>query len=168
MAKIIYPDKRPQYWQQSLKDLSWRLRKFRQYAREEVLADLMIYNEDISNAISKAIVNQLYMRGINGEGVKIMDYQPYKESTIERKKRKGQPTTRVTLRDKGDFHEMIVPTIEGKYLKITSLDEKTNMLVDKYGKDIFTLTNDNLKRILDVHVRPILQKKLRDALKLEQ
>lgn len=97
--------------------------------------------------------NQLYRRGIEGYGRKIMEYAPYRPSTIKRKKRKGQPHTRVTLRDTGKFHENFILVVGETGFFIASTDPKTKYLVKKYGNSIFRLTNENFIRIVNVHIR---------------
>ena len=52
-------------------------------------------------------------------------------------------------------------TPEGFY--ITSEDIKTEGLVEKYGPEIFRLTDQNLKDILQKHIRKELRKKIRAA-----
>ena len=55
----------------------------------------------------------------------------------------------------------IVYDSEGFY--VTSDDLKTEGLVAKYGPEIFRLTNQNLKDILDKHIRVVLRRKIRAA-----
>ena len=124
---------------------------------------------DSEYEIVSAIANdQLYRRGINGRGVKIMSYAPYKASTIISKKRKHQPYTRVTLFDEGDFHSGMHVVFTEEYpggFYITSDDYKTEALVEKYGPEIFRLTDKNFTRIVKTHIRKKLQKLIRQRLK---
>jgi uncharacterized protein YcbX len=77
------------------------------------------------------------------------------------KKLKGQPTTRVTLRDTGAFHESMFVVFDSEGFYITASDEKTGALVAKYGEEIFRLTDKNLTRIIRVHVRKELVKRIK-------
>ena len=86
----------------TLRNLEYRLRAFKD-SLPMLLEDIVRDKEDV--IVSAIADDQLYRRGINGRGEKIMDYMPYAPKTIQNKKRKGQPTTRVTLRDTGAFHE---------------------------------------------------------------
>ena len=52
---------------------------------------------------------------------------------------------------------------EGFY--ITASDEKTQDLVEKYGKEIFRLTNKNFTRIIRSHIRKELTKRLKRAIR---
>lgn len=144
----------------SIRNLEYRLRAFKDNL-PEMLEDIIRDKEDV---IVSAIANdQLYRRGITGKGVKIMSYAPYTPTTVKIKKKKGQPTTRVTLRDTGDFHKSMFVVFDSDGFYITSSDEKTSMLIDKYGDEIFRLTNKNFTRILRSHIRKELIKRIKKA-----
>ena len=146
------------YYNATLRNLEYRLRKFKD--------ELPLYLEDIIRSKEDVIVDairndQLYRRGINGEGVKIMDYAPYAPSTIKRKRRLGQPTTRVTLRDSGKFHESMYLELDSEGFRIVTDDQKAKFLVSRYGANIFRLTNENFNRIVKSHIRKELIRKLK-------
>lgn len=146
----------------SLRNLEYRLRTFKD-SLPTMLEDIVRDKEDV---IVSAIANaQLYRRGINGQGKKIMDYAPYAASTIKKKRKKGQPTTRVTLKDTGVFHESMYVVFDSEGFYITSDDEKTKYLIKKYGKEIFRLTDENFNRILRSHIRKELVKRLKRAIR---
>lgn len=142
----------------SIRNLEYRLRKFKD-SLPNLLEAIIRDNEDV--IVSAIADNQLYRRGINGRGEKIMSYAPYAASTIKKKKKKGQPTTRVTLRDTGAFHEAMHIVFDSEGFYITSSDEKTKWLVPKYGEEIFRLTDDNFNRILKNHIRKELVKRIK-------
>lgn len=146
----------------SLKNIEYRLRAFRDNL-PSLLEDIINDKEEV--IISAIADDQLYRRGINGKGEKIMDYMPYKKTTIRIKKRKGQPTTRVTLRDTGDFHNSMFMVFDSEGFYITSSDEKTQDLVEKYGEEIFRLTNKNFNRIMRSHIRKELVRRLKQIVK---
>ena len=146
----------------TLRNLEYRLRAFKD--------NLPMYLEDIvrdkEDVIVSAIADdQLYRRGINGRGEKIMSYMPYTAKTIQNKKRKGQPTTRVTLRDTGAFHKSMFVVFDSEGFYVTANDEKTEKLVEKYGEEIFRLTNKNFTRIVRSHIRKELVKRLKRAIR---
>lgn len=146
----------------TLRNLEYRLRAFKD--------NLSMYLEDIvrdkEDVIVSAIVDdQLYRRGINGRGEKIMSYMPYTAKTIQNKKRKGQPTTRVTLRDTGAFHKSMFVVFDSEGFYITASDEKTEELIKKYGEEIFRLTDKNFTRIVRSHIRKELVKRLKRAIR---
>lgn len=146
----------------TLRNLEYRLRAFRD-SLPEMLEDVIRDNEDI--IVSAIADDQLYRRGITGRGRKIKDYAPYKDTTIRIKHEKGQPTTRVTLRDTGDFHNSMFVVFDADGFYITSSDEKTEDLVAKYGEDIFRLTDKNFTRIIRSHIRRDLLRRTRQALR---
>lgn len=146
----------------TLRNLEYRLRAFKD-SLPMMLEDIINDKEDV---IVSAIANdQLYRRGINGRGEKIMDYMPYTARTIQNKKKKGQPTTRVTLRDTGAFHKSMFVVFDSEGFYVTASDEKTQDLIEKYGDEIFRLTNKNFTRIVRSHVRKELIKRLKKAAK---
>ena len=146
----------------TLRNLEYRLRAFKD-SLPMLLEDVVRSKEDV---IVSAIANdQLYRRGINGKGEKIMYYMPYTAKTIKNKRKKGQPTTRVTLRDTGAFHESMFVVFDSEGFYITASDEKTQDLVEKYGKEIFRLTNKNFTRIIRSHIRKELTKRLKRAIR---
>ena len=146
----------------TLRNLEYRLRIFKD-SLPALLEDIVRSKEDV---IVSAIANdQLYRRGINGRGKKIMDYAPYAARTIKNKKRKGQPTTRVTLRDTGAFHESMYVVFDSEGFYITASDEKTQDLVEKYGEEIFRLTDKNFTRIIRSHIRKELVKRLKQVIR---
>lgn len=146
----------------SMRNLEYRLRAFKD-SLPFMLEDIITDKEDV---IVSAIANsQLYRRGINGKGEKIMDYRPYTARTVERKKKKGQPASRVTLRDTGEFHKSMFLVFDSEGFYVTASDYKTEFLTDKYGESIFRLTNENLNRILKSHIRKELVKRIKKAVK---
>ena len=146
----------------TLRNLEYRLRAFKD-SLPMLLEDVVRDKEDV--IVSAIADDQLYRRGINGKGEKIMDYMPYAAKTIKNKRKKGQPTTRVTLRDTGAFHESMFVVFDSEGFYITASDEKTQGLVEKYGKEIFRLTNKNFTRIIRSHIRKELAKRLKRAIR---
>lgn len=146
----------------TLRNLEYRLRIFKD-SLPTLLEDIIRSKEDV--IVSAIADDQLYRRGINGRGEKIMDYAPYAARTIENKKRKGQPTTRVTLRDTGDFHKSMHVIFDSEGFYVTSDDEKAKYLVKKYGGEIYRLTDKNFTRIIRSHIRKELVKRLKQAIR---
>lgn len=80
---------------------------------------------------------------------------PYAPMTIFLKIAKGQ-SLRVTLRDEGDFQEGFYMEAGSFPIKIRSKDWKEGKLVEKYGPDIFGLTQQNLEEVRKDIVLPSL------------
>ena len=146
----------------TLSNLEYRLRAFKD-SLPMLLEDIVRDKEDV--IVSAIADDQLYRRGINGKGEKIMDYMPYTARTIKNKKRKGQPTTRVTLRDTGEFHNSMFVVFDSEGFYITADDNKAQYLVKKYGEEIFRLTDKNFTRIIRSHIRKELIKRLKRAIR---
>ena len=146
----------------SLRNLEYRLRAFKD-SLPMLLEDIVRDKEDV--IVSAIADDQLYRRGINGKGEKIMDYMPYTTTTVRIKKKKGQPTTRVTLRDTGDFHNSMFVVFDAEGFYVTASDDKTPELIEKYGDEIFRLTDKNLTRIIRSHIRKELVKRLKQAIR---
>jgi hypothetical protein len=87
---------------------------------------------------------QLYL-GIDSLGNSLGEYAP---STIAIKKRKGQPTDRVTLKDTGDFYKDFDIIVDEEGFIITNVNEKTLSLTDRYGNDIFGITDENFEAVI--------------------
>ncbi len=80
------------------------------------------------------------------------EYTPY---TVFLKRIKGQPSDRVTLKDKGDFYESIKTSPTDRFLEIFATDKKTSDLQAKYGENILGLNETNID---------ILRQKFKDYL----
>jgi len=100
--------------------------------------------------------DQLFDKGINREGVSINSFAPYAPLTIQIKSMKGQPTSRVTLRDEGDFHHSFYIEYHDGGFEIRASDWKTEMLMANYGDTIIGLSDQNFKELAENYVYPAL------------
>lgn len=147
------------YYNGSVKNLVYRLRKFKAILDEELRNEILRHEDVIVKMVAEG---QLYDKGIEGRGIKISDYMPYAEITKKRKLKKGQPINRVTLRDTGEFHSSLHVEFDDEGFYVTSDDDKAKYLLDRYGKTIFRLSNENLNTLLREYVRPSLMDKLKN------
>ena len=149
------------YKNTSLANLEYRLRKFKDILHEELFGIIKQKEDVIINYVQQ---QQLYRRGITGDGKKIWEKHPYSPRTIANKKKKGQVTTRVTLKDSGKFYGDfdVVITAEGFY--VTSYTDYSIYLEQRYGNNIYRLTDENLKKLLNVHIKPELKRRLKRRL----
>lgn len=106
--------------------------------------------------------DQLYEQGINRLGVNIMDYAPYSPLTIEIKKEKGQPYNRVTLRDEGDFEQSFYVESDTQQFTIKAADWKTEDLIQRYGRQILGLTEENKIILIWAYIYPELKAKTKE------
>lgn len=117
---------------------------------EQIRRDLPKQARLIANKFKTEILDyirekQLFEKGIDGKGSKLLDYKPF---TIAIKRQKGQPTNRTTLFDTGSFFSGFdLVFTDQNAIGVFSRDEKTPDLIDKYGADIFTFTVNNIKEI---------------------
>lgn len=98
---------------------------------------------------------QLYEKGIDSKGASLGEYSPV---TIAIKRRKGQPTARVTLRDSQDFHRSFYIEYRADGFEIKASNSKTDELMDIYGDEIIGLTDENMKDLKDNYIKPELIK----------
>jgi hypothetical protein len=102
--------------------------------------------------------------GINEEGFPIQP--PYAARTVAIKKKKGQPTDRVTLKDTGDFYSDMFLDVRDNDFVIDSADSKTDELLKKYGEEIFGLTEKNQDQYVEENLEPVFQERIQKALEL--
>lgn len=151
----------PQYFNASIRNLVYRLRKFKDILNDELKNEIMKHEDVI---IQMVVRDQLYDQGIEGRGISIMSYQPYTARTIQIKQKKGQPYDRVTLRDTGEFYSSLHVEFDDDGFYVTSTDDKAKYLLARYGKTIFRLTNQNFTELLRNYIRPELQQKLKEKI----
>ena len=129
----------------------------------EDIKDEAIY--ECQHEYAKANSKQLF-EGIDSNGNKL---KPYAESTIKKKKRTNQITSKTILNDypnseKGNFHNEMFGEYEGGVLKISSDTDYTRYLVENYGSDIFGLKNANRRKVSRSKVMPLFTAKLKQRL----
>lgn len=151
----------PQYFNASIKNLAYRLRKFKSILDTELRNEILKHEEVIVKMVAE---DQLYDEGIEGRGIEIMSYQPYTASTIRKKQKNGQPYDRVTLRDTGEFHGSLHVEFDDEGFYVTSSDDKAKYLLGRYGTTIFRLTDENLTKLIRNYIRPDLANKLKEKL----
>lgn len=105
--------------------------------------------------------SQLFEKGIDSDGRKLQP--PYQPATKQRKRKKGQPTNRITLRDEKDFHLSFLVRYGIDDFEISSTDPKSIYLLRRYGKGIFGLTDDSIKEVRKM-VLPLLVAKVKSKL----
>jgi len=104
--------------------------------------------------------DQLYDKGIRNDSKKIVP--SYAESTIKRKKRKNQPTGRVTLRDENIFHRSFYIYYGSGNFEIMTTDPIEPFLTYRYGEQILGLTDENLRYVIEKIIAPVIIEKLKE------
>lgn len=123
-----------------------------------VIADVVREYDYI--VIDMNATDQLRDKGINRDGIAISDFAPYAPLTIQIKKMKGQPTTRVTLKDEGDFHASFYIEYLSDGFLIKASDWKTEILIKKYGHGILGLTDENAREFAEDYIKPAVSELL--------
>lgn len=146
--------------------ISGLIDKFKKVGEEldtgEIAKKIVRDNDNI--LIDMNAQDQLYAKGVNRLGVRIDEYQPYRPLTIKVKIEKRQPYDRVTLKDTGEFYDSFyVETAEDRFY-IKASDEKTNLLIKKYGAEIFGLTNDSLAEFINDYVKDEAYNRVKEIL----
>lgn len=126
------------------------------------------YMEDITRSIEDEIkelnVHQQYDLGQDRYGNEIRP--EYAESTIRYKRRKGQPTDRVTLQDTGQYHDTFKIRYEDEGFELYANDWKAGFLDKKYGKEIYGLQDEAARELADQVYQPRMIQKLKNLLSL--
>jgi hypothetical protein len=120
--------------------------------------------EDTAADFKKMNTEQMY-EGVLNNGEPI---QPeYAVSTIARKKSKGQPYDRVTLRDKGDFYRGYhLQVINGELVEDSNVQYAPD-LEKKYTPKIYGLNEENHETYVNFYLEPDLQKRVSDLTGLQ-
>ena len=126
------------------------------------------YMEDITRSIEDEIkelnIHQQYDLGQDRYGNEIRP--EYAESTIRYKRRKGQPTDRVTLQDTGQYHDTFKIRYESEGFELYANDWKAGFLDRKYGKEIYGLQDDAARELADQVYQPRMIQKLKKILSI--
>ena len=87
----------------------------------------------------------------------------YSYMTRQEKERKGRPSDRITLLDTGDFWNSFFATIYQGSIEVDAKDWKRDMLVERYGEEIFMISKTQMSEIARI-VRPRLEQKIKQYL----
>lgn len=107
-------------------------------------------------------ISQLYDSGERRDGKKITP--KYTPATIAIKKKKGQPTNRVTLRDTFDWQSSFWIQYYPDGFEIKASDWKTERLTQKYGDEILGLQDEMVKYLCQNMYLPRLIEELKKKL----
>lgn len=135
-----------------------KITEFRDNLDEYIRLEII---EDEAMILDMNSQSQLFEKGITRDGIRIDSYAPYSPRTIQVKLAKSQPTNRVTLRDTGDFQGSFVLIINEDRFFIDATDWKTSKLGEKYGEQIFGLTDENIEELAWEYLYPMLLDKLK-------
>lgn len=101
------------------------------------------------------VEKQLFEQGIDGNSKKL---EGYTRTTIRLKIRKGQPVDRTTTRDTEKFHASIQIDAFPDRFEVTSNVPYDKYITKRYGKDILTITRENMNEFFNLYFLPNLKK----------
>lgn len=115
--------------------------------------------EDTRGDLLEKQKEQLFA-GKDGSGEAITPF--YRPATIAIKRKKGQPTDRVTLRDKGDFYGGLFVDVRKDSFVVDSTDPKAGALIKKYGPDILKIGGDFKEEYIQ-QLRPVFNQRIEEV-----
>jgi len=114
------------------------LQSFQDEAEQKVIEEVK-RNESFALFL---VTSEQLDKGFDGEGNPIKP--PYTAFTRAIKRKKGQPTNRVTLKDTGDFHGAMMILYGPEEFRLINTDWKAQKLRTKYGTDILGLNETSM------------------------
>ena len=118
---------------------------------------LKVIQDNDQKAIDYNVDDQLFERGITATGKAVGEYSML---TKKIKAAKNQRYDHVTLRDTTNFHDSFFLQADRFPLMLDARDWKKSKLIEKYGNDIFGLTDENKGKFAK-DILPDLQKAAR-------
>lgn len=104
---------------------------------------------------------QLFGQGVDSFGRSLGDYAPL---TVILRSEAGLPVDRITLKVTGDFYDGWEGDFNSWPVMFTSSDPKTGELLFMFGSDIFGLTDQNLKKLIDEQILESINDKFKSRL----
>lgn len=114
----------------------------------DIYEELQLFFETIEiETLVKELQQSQLNEGKRGDNTEITpEYTPF---TKRIKQAKGQPSDRVTLKDRGDFWNSIKTSPTDRFVEIYATDYKTNDLLAKYGDEVLGLNENNIAILQD-------------------
>lgn len=99
------------------------------------------------------INRQWFEAGEKNDGDRIRplnkDYEVYSQFTIRKKRAKGQPTDRITLKDTGKLHRSITIKVLADRLLIETNDPTFNKVEAQYGEGLLGIQDRYLREFVE-------------------
>jgi len=90
----------------------------------------------------------------SGKDAKGKTREPYALSTQRYKRRKGQPTNRVTLKDSGDSYREVNVSANMNGVEIDVPTDYFKYMVTKYGEDTIGVEPDKWREYIEKYILP--------------
>jgi len=120
------------------------------------LRDIVLRNK---GALLSTLKLRLFQKSLDGNYNFLGTYAPM---TKRRKKKKGQISNRVTLRDTGDWYNSMFVDFKSNTILIDATDVKNDVLKDIYGDAILDLAEQEVEFFVDTKLDPELQRMIDD------
>ena len=120
------------------------------------LRDIVLRNK---GALLSTLKLRLFQKSLDGNYNFLGTYAPM---TKRRKKKKGQISNRVTLRDTGDWYNSMFVDFKSNTILIDATDVKNDVLKDIYGDAILDLTEQEVEFFVDTKLDSELQRMIDD------
>lgn len=105
--------------------------------------------QDYSGELIALNQRQLFAQSVDSNNIPLRFYNS-NFYAFEKEKRNPLPGFgRPDLYDTGAFYRAFVVRVNSNFYTIASTDKKTNLLTEKYGKDIFGLTEESKKEFVE-------------------
>jgi hypothetical protein len=137
-----------------LSDISKRLARLTPGMMREETLNAFTKNE---SSIVDYNTEQL-MGGQDSKGENLPNYSPGSVARF------GKPPGPIKLFDSGDFHNGFFVRKQADKIIFDSRDEKTDMLKNEYGADIFGLQPKNLNTVVNAFIKPYIQSVFKKAI----
>jgi len=109
---------------------------------------------------------QLFLNGIDSEGVLLSDYGgEYSDLTVQIKKNTGLPFDRITLYQEGDFYNSweFIQDEDGFKLRANTFKDAVD-LQERWGYNLVGLTNESINELIKEIIPEIIDYILREIL----
>lgn len=136
----------------TIKEIKDKVDLARKGIEQETARIILQFEQQILDLIRE---NQLYEKGIDGDGKEL---KPYANYTIGYKKIKGQKYSNTTLEDTGAFYRSFQTDYGSFQLEIFATDSKVGKIEEKYGKNVIKLTDNSEQELSEKYIRPNLVK----------
>lgn len=106
---------------------------------------------------------QLYFSSVRSDGSYLQGYKSEFYAEFKNRKNPSPGFGAPDLYDTGSFQNKMFAVIESDKLRFDSKDSKTSDLVEKYGRNIFGLTKQNLDEYAKVNVHNELVRRVKEV-----
>ncbi len=133
---------------------------------EQIMFEVFTNEEGLTELIIDLNTNEQLFEGFDSTGRSLVSIGgEYADSTKDRKRRKGQPINRVTLKDTGDFYRSFEVVVKNDSVVIkaaTDVGEGYDLMQD-WGVDLLGLTDESTGALV-FELEPLIVEYLLDKL----